>query len=230
MTPSHDRIRADVARLLEGHGIAPKRAIRAAVRLVRGLSLDQRNQSADRDKTLIIMRDRIAELLQDHGVAGNVAESAAGQIIDWLRNPAVCGGRTLTRQWWGFFVNGKQACSMEIDGELIKVERDPVKSLRGRELRAAAWAVLAPLSIARICHLASEIAAMVESDWATVYVPLGEDLDRQARDNAIHQAFAGLSSIERVTALGVSQSTGYEVYKRLEGQRQKRQQPELPGV
>jgi Mor family transcriptional regulator len=200
------------------------------VRLVRGLSLADRKAS-EPCETLYNMRDRIAELLQDHGMDEAISEAVAGQIIDWLRKS--WGGRSLTRQWWGFVTGGLQASSIEVDGELFPMFSDPVKSRRGRELRAVVWATLVfsrsaeRAIIPRPCYLATEIAALVEHEWATIYVPKGEEIDRQTRDREIYKAFDGLGNIDKMTALGVSQSTAYEVYKRVAAEKVKREQPEL---
>ncbi len=230
MTPALDCIRDEVTQVLKARGIAPRRAMNAAVRLVRGLGMADRKAS-EPCETLYNMRDRIAELLQERDVAEAAAELIAGHIIDWLRKS--WGGRTLTRQWWGFVNGGLQATSLEVDGELFPVFSDPVKSHRGRELRAVVWEILcrgkksfAPTG-GRICYLATEIAALVEQEWATIYVPKGEEIDRQARDREIYKAFDGLGNIDKMTALGISQSTAYEVYNRVRTEKVKREQPEL---
>jgi hypothetical protein len=180
------------------------------------------------------MRDRIAELLQERGLPEAEAIAAAGRMIDWLRKS--WGGRTLTRQWWGF-AKGGEGGTVNGEENLLpftphpSLLSDPVKSKRGRELRAVVWGILAlhpsPFTINRICFSATEIAAMVERDWATVYVPLGEDLDRQARDQEIYKAFDGLGRMEKCTALGVSQSTAYERFRRMAADTEKREQPGL---
>lgn len=222
MTPSADRIRADVARLLEANGIAPRRALRAAVRLVRGLSLDQRTPNRDPCETLYNMRDRIAELLQDRGYADSTADRIAGSIIDWLRTH--WGGRTLTRQWWNFAAGSGPN---EGTGELLRVEGDAVKSQRGRELRAVVWGIMVVAPLPGICHAATAIAALVEHDWATIYLPQGGHIDRRDRDRQVGQKFAGLGSIDQVIALGVSQSRAYEINRRTQRERDKKEQPGL---
>lgn len=229
MTPVPDRIRAEVARTLENHGIAPRRALLAAMRLVRGLALADR-ESSGRDplETLSLMRDGIAELLQERGLPEAAAASITVRVIDWLRKN--WGGRTLTRQWWGFVISGKQATGIEIDGELFQVHADPVKSKRGRELRAVVWGILIshPSSlISHPCRVATAITALIENEWATIYVPRGDDLDRQARNRKIHHEFSGLGRIDEMMPHGLSQSTLYAINKRISDAKEKREQPGL---
>lgn len=230
MTSALDNIRVEVTQVLEARGIAPRRAMKAAVRLVRGLALADRKASGPCE-TLYEMRDRIAELLLEHGINEFSAEAISDRIIDWLRKS--WGGRSLTRQWWGFVNGGLQSSSIEMDGELFPVFSDPVKSVKGRELRAVVWAELADAppflkgGLGGICRIATEITALVEQEWATIYVPKGEEIDRQARDREIYKAFNGLGDIDKMTALGISQSTAYEVYNRIAATRSKREQPEL---
>jgi hypothetical protein len=197
--------------------------MRAALTALRSLSLTARTiDNANRIETLLEMRDRLQLLLQDNGLPEDQAGGISWQIIHWLR--LSWGGRTLTRQWWGF---SSSAPLLEEQQALLNVTADPVKSRRGRELRAVVWSILVASNLApRSCFTASDIAVLIETEWSGIYLPKGDELDREERDRQLYEMFDGMGTIDRIReTLGLSQSRAYETYKRILTEKSNREQP-----
>jgi Mor family transcriptional regulator len=148
-------------------------------------------------------------------------------ITEWIRKN--WSGRTLIPGWWGRIL-----AEDHIDqGTLIDVAADSLRTMRGRELRAVVWSILA-LQVAGqvtgICRLATAIAQLVETEWSRqpVYIPKAPEVDRAFRDALVWQQFSGFANIDRVViGHGLSQSSIYTIYRRLQKDREAREQPSL---
>jgi len=216
-------IQTELKATLERHGISPRRALRAAATALRSLSLSARPQQTDsRIETLLEMRERIDDLLQEQGLAPLAASGVSWQIIHWLRTN--WGGRTLTRHWWGFCATGDTGETLPG----VNVTADPVRSHRGRELRAVIWGMLSSNLIPRTCFTATAVTAMIETELAGVYLPKGDELDRLQQDQKLFELFSGMDSLDKIReTLGLSQSRAYERFKAIQRSREKKEQPEL---
>lgn len=183
-------------------------------------------------ETLRDMHDKILDAIS----GDNVTEPAVAisvHVTEWIRRN--WGARTLTRKWWGL----KAAVEDQESGILIAVAPDLVRSQRGQELRAAAWCILAgspALWTAHgwrdICCVATVIAFTVESEWSrtAIYIPSGKEVDRAIRDAEVWRDFGSLATIDRVIAKhGLSQRQIYDIAKRVQDQKDLREQPSLPG-
>lgn len=174
----------------------------------------------------------LVEALVDAGVAEQPAADVALQVVEWIRGN--WGGRTLTRIWWGF-PTGKQTPDAETSAELLPVASDPVKSFRGREVRTVAWSILVqqPAPLAGVCRLASLIALTVERCLALIggggsYIPKAAEVDRAQRDQDVWSRFHWLGNIDQVIArTGLAQSQLYAIKRRVQKERDAREQPSL---
>ncbi|GFO67902.1 hypothetical protein GMLC_14810 [Geomonas limicola] len=184
-------------------------------------------------ETLRDIHDKILDAISGDEVTSTDAAIAV-HVTEWIRRN--WGARTLTRKWWGMLrgeVDGDQS------GTLVEVSADPVGSLRGRELRAAAWVILSGsramwIEQGRrgICEVASLIAVTVEAEWTrtTIYIPSGKEVDRAIRDAHVWRAFGGLADIDGViSTFRLSQRQIYDIVKRVQGKRDRQEQPVLPG-
>lgn len=175
--------------------------------------------------------NEIVEALVEAGVANEAAAEIAIQVVEWIRKN--WGGRTLTRIWWTFDGRGadQETTTDTLPG--VQARQDPVKSLRGRELRAAAWGIVALLPAADCCRLASTVAQTVEGCLAlgVIYIPKGEEVDRAIRDQLVYNKFRWLGNIDQVIdRTGLSQSQLYAIKRRVQKEREEREQPGLPGL
>ncbi|MRR33173.1 hypothetical protein EG829_00535 [bacterium] len=178
-------------------------------------------------ETLRDLHDKLAETLEEMGVEpGDIAF----QVVEWIRR--TWNRRVLIPSWWGA-VPAEPAAAGEQDLPGVGVEPDPVRTLRGRELRTAAWEIMALRGLPGSCRVATALAARVEAEWSRhqVYVPIARNVERAARDAAIWQDFGGFKTIDRVVAThNVSQSVAYDIFRRLQREKNAREQPTLPGV
>lgn len=151
------------------------------------------------------------------------------QVTEWMRKN--WSRRTLIPSWWGVV----EIASDEADLPGVEVQSDRVRTLRGRELRAVVWGFVVTVmpNAARPCELASLIAATVEIHWSTqrTYIPAAAAVDRFLRDLMIWRDFSGFSSLDRVVAKhDVCQSVIYEIFRRVQRDKDAREQPLLPGL
>lgn len=179
-------------------------------------------------ETLRDIHDKVEEVLLEAAVPAEIAAAVAVQVTEWIRR--TWGGRTLTRQWW------QRVMTAPVDDQPQLITEappaDPVKSVRGRDLRAYAWACLVPFRLPGTCRLATAITALVESEWGGgIYVPAAPEIDRELRDLAVWQKFAGLSSFDGIIqGHKVSQARIYEIYRRVQKDKDRIEQPGLPGL
>lgn len=178
--------------------------------------------------TLRDIHDKILDAISGDDITSADA-AVAYQVTEWIRSK--WGARTLTRKWWGMVGDGVADLR---SGTLIEVKGDPVCSLRGRELRAAAWSILALSQHGGrdICQIASMIAVTVEAEWSrtAIYIPQGKEVDRAIRDAAVWRRFNGLSTIDRVIEeFKLSQRQIYDIKKRIQDDKDLREQPSFPG-
>lgn len=178
-------------------------------------------------ETLRDIHDKLVETLDELGLEpGDIAF----QVVEWIRRN--WNRRVLIPSWWGA-VPAEPAAAGEQDLPGVEVETDPVRTLRGRELRAAVWEIAALRGLSGSCHVATALAARVESEWShhQVYVPIASNVERAVRDAAIWQDFGGFKTIDRVVEKhNVSQSVAYDIFRRLQKEKNAREQPTLPGV
>jgi len=175
-------------------------------------------------ETLRDIHDKILYAITGEEVTAPAAAIAV-QVTEWIRHN--WAARTLTRKWWGLMGGGADAGQ---SGTLIEVSVDPVRSHRGRQLRAVAWGILAtsPDGWRDICRVATVIAVAVESEWSrtTIYIPSGKEVDRAIRDAGVWLDFSHLDTIDRVIAkYGLSQRQIYEIARRVQDDRDLREQP-----
>lgn len=156
-------------------------------------------------------------------------------VTEWIRKN--WSGRTLIPSWWGQGTGplttseGLPPSDQELPG--LDATDDPLRTIRGRELRLAAWEIMALRGHPRCCHVATALAARVESEWSRVqvYVPKAERVDRAIRDAAVWRDFGGFGSIGRVVqAYNLSQSAIYDIARRVQKEKNAREQPGLPGM
>jgi len=174
--------------------------------------------------------DKIEDLVAEAGAASPTVD-IAWYTTEWIREH--WSGRYLIRAWWG---HGEPAADPE--GENlpgINIQIDQLRTVRGRELRDAVLEVLLlKASHVRPCHLATAISALVEKEWSTkkVYVPFSPAVDRTIRDLAVWQDFGGgMADIEKVVNKhGLSQSSIYDAFRRVQKARKEEQEPTLPGI
>lgn len=183
-------------------------------------------------ETLREIYDHIVEAINGDA-SSDQAAAIAVHVTEWIRHN--WAGRTLTRKWWG---PAGGVADPEQSGILIEVAADPVRSIRGRELRAVAWTILASSTTMwvggrrGICRIANAIALAVESEWSrtTIYVPSAKEVDRAIRDAQVWRDFDDLSTIDRVIdKYGLSQRQIYDIAKKVQAEKDLREQPSLPG-
>jgi Mor family transcriptional regulator len=172
--------------------------------------------------------DKLIESLEELEVPGT--SDIAFNVVEWIRKH--WNRRVLTPGWWGV-IPTEPAAAGEQDLPGVDVASDPVRTMRGRELRLAIWEIVALRGLARSCHVASALAVRVEAEWShhPIYVPIARNVDRAVRDASIWRDFGGFSSIGAVVEKhNISQSVIYGVYRRLQKEKDAREQPTLPGV
>ena len=164
--------------------------------------------------------------------ANPAAMDIALHVTEWIRKN--WSGRTLIPRWWG----PAETSLPEADGETLPgvvAQVDPLRTLRGRELRDVTLGILLTDPNARVahpCHLATAIAVRVEEEWSRtqLYIPKGSAVDRVIRDSQIWTDFRGFGNIgEVVTNHKVSQSVIYDIYRRIQKEKKAREEPLLPG-
>jgi hypothetical protein len=171
--------------------------------------------------------DKLIESLEELGESGETLE-VAFNVTEWIRKH--WNRRVITPGWWGVIR------AEEEPGELlpnVEVVADPIRTLRGRELRLAIWEIMALRGLPRSCRVASTLAAKVEAEWSRhpIYVPIARSVDRAVRDAAIWRDFNGFGTISHVIEKhNLSQSVIYDVYRKLQKEKESREQPALPGV
>lgn len=178
-------------------------------------------------ETLRDIYDKIEETLADHQAASTSVDIPL-YVTEWLRKH--WSGRLLIPSWWGMVKRGENSDTV-LPG--VTIQTDIVSSVRGRELRAAVWQILVEHWACRrnICGVATVIAHRVEVEWAQkpVYVPKAKEVDRAIRDAQVWNDFGGLNTIDRVIQKhGLSQSVIYDIHRRLQKDKDAREQPELP--
>jgi hypothetical protein len=186
-------------------------------------------------ETLRDMHDKILQAIAGEDDATSLDAAISVHVTEWIRRN--WGARTLTRKWWGML---KGDVIDEQSGTLVDVAADPVCSTRGRELRAAAWYILAGSRTLwadqgrrGICHTATLIAVTVEQEWTrtTIYIPSGKEVDRAIRNSQVWRAFGGLATIDSVIEkFRLSQRQIFDIAKRVQDDRDRREQPALPGL
>ena len=178
------------------------------------------------------IHDKILEAIAGETPSPQAAAIAV-HVTEWIRHN--WAGRTLTRKWWGPLGG---AVDRDQSGTLIEVSADRVRSLRGRELRTVAWTILASSPALwvdgwrDICRIATTIAVAVESEWSrtVIYVPSAKEVDRAIRDAQVWRDFDKLSTIDRVIdKYGLSQRQIYDIAKKVQDEKDLREQPSLPG-
>jgi Mor family transcriptional regulator len=179
------------------------------------------------------MHDQILDALAGEET-NEAAAAVAVHVTEWMRSN--WGGRTLTRKWWKLVQGDEEA---KHSATLIEVSADPVRSLRGRELRAAAWVILAGSRFlwadqgwSDICHTATLIAVTVEAEWtrAVIYLPTGKEVERAIRDAAVWRHSKGSANIDQTIAtFRLSERQIYDISRRLRLDKEQREQPSLPG-
>jgi len=173
--------------------------------------------------------DKLDETLIELGEEP-AAVNIALYVIEWIRKH--WNRRVLTPGWWGV-VPTEPASDGEQDLPGVDITPDPVRTVRGRELRLAIWEIIAMQRLARSCRLATALAARVEAEWShhPIYVPIARKVDRAVRDAAIWRDFGGYRTIDMVVERhNLSQSVIYDVFRRLQKEKAAREQPTLPGV
>lgn len=174
--------------------------------------------------------DLIAETVIDNGAASDTVD-IAWYVTEWIR--ANWSRRILTPSWWGpAETRGEEGA--ELPG--IKPAADRVKTERGRELRLVVWEIIVARApeTKQVCYLATAIARCVEDHWSKgrgVYIPHAACVDRAVRDAQVWRDFGGLSTIDRVIDVHqVSQNVIYTIFRRLQKDKDAREQPPLPGM
>lgn len=171
--------------------------------------------------------DKLIECLEELGEAGETFE-VAFSVTEWIRKH--WNRRVITPGWWGVLQ------AEEPPGELlpnVETVADPVRTLRGRELRLVIWEIMALRGLPRSCRVASALAAKVEAEWSRhpIYVPIARKVDRAVRDALIWRDFNGFSSIGAVVEKhNLCQSVIYDVFRKLQKEKEAREQPSLPGM
>lgn len=176
-------------------------------------------------ETLRDIHDKLVETLEEMGLEpGDVAV----QVVEWIRRN--WNRRVLVPSWWGP-VPAEPAGDEVLPG--VNVESDPVRTMRGRELRAAAWEIVALRGMAHPCRVATALASRVEEEWTGeyVYVPIAREVERAIRDAAIWRDFGGFGTIDAlVTKYNLCQSCVYDAFRKLQKEKSLREQPALPGL
>jgi len=155
-------------------------------------------------------------------------------VTEWIREH--WSRRTLIPAWWGCAEVKPDTDDTDEILPGVEIQVDPLRTMRGRELRDVVLGILLTdpnAIVSRPCHLATDIAALVENEWSRiqVYIPKAAAVDRAIRDARIYADFNGFSTIDRVvTVHNLSQSSIYEVFRRLQKDKDAREQPLLPGM
>ncbi|MFH1027800.1 MAG: Mor transcription activator family protein [Pseudomonadota bacterium] len=179
-------------------------------------------------ETLRDMYDKLNETLIELEAVSETVDIAL-HCTEWIR--ANWSGRTLIPSWWEAISPPAVDTEQELPG--VEVVIDPVRTRRGRELRLAAWEIMALRGLPRSCEVAGAIAARVEAEWSRVqvYVPKAAAVDRAIRDAAVWRDFGGFHTIGKVVqAYNLSQSVIYDIARRVQKDKDAREQPGLPGL
>lgn len=182
-------------------------------------------------ETLRDIYDKLTEAIETSGYAPAELDIAL-HVAEWLRSN--WSGRTLIPAWWGRNTTQAAADDNSLDLPEVVAQVDPIVTERGRELRAAVMVKLLSSSqrISRVCYLATVIAATVEGEWShlQIYIPKAKGVDRAIRDAKIWREFNGFGTIGTVVGkYNVSQSVIYDISRRLQKDKDAREQPGLPG-
>ncbi|MFH1027694.1 MAG: Mor transcription activator family protein [Pseudomonadota bacterium] len=178
-------------------------------------------------ETLRDMYDKLNETLVNLEAMSATVDIAL-YVTEWIRTN--WSGRTLIPSWWEPSSPPVSDADQELPG--VEVVSDPVRTRRGRELRLVAWEIMALQGLPRSCEVAEALAARVEAEWSRVqvYVPKAPAVDRAIRDAAVWRDFSGFSTIGKVVqAYNLSQSVIYDIARRVQKDKDAREQPGLPG-
>lgn len=179
-------------------------------------------------ETLRDMYDKINETITELEAHSETVDIAL-HVAEWIRKN--WSGRTLIPSWWGPI--SQPAADGEQDLPGVAVAGDPVRTMRGRELRLVVWEIIALQGLPRSCEVAGAIAARVEAEWSRVqvYVPKAAAVDRAIRDAAVWRDFGGFGTIGTVVQKHkLSQSVIYDIARRVQKDKDAREQPGLPGM
>jgi hypothetical protein len=179
-------------------------------------------------ETLRDMYDKLTETLTELEALSETVDIAL-HVTEWIRTN--WSGRTLIPSWW----EAVSPPTLDTDPDLpgVEVSVDQVRTMRGRELRLVAWEIIALQGSPRSCEVASAIAARVEAEWSRVqvYVPKAAAVDRAIRDAAVWRDFGGFGTIGTVVQKHkLSQSVIYDIARRVQKDKDAREQPGLPGL
>lgn len=183
-------------------------------------------------ETLRDIYDKIDEVVIE-AEAKTAAMDIALHVVEWIR--ANWSRRLLIPTWWGPVEPPREDLeTADLPG--VQAQVDPLRTQRGRELRDVTLGILLTnpnALVSRPCHLATAIAARVESEWSRsqIYIPKASAVDRAIRDARIWADFNGFASIDQVIAKhDVCQTVIYDVFRRLQKDKDAREQPLLPGL